>query len=69
MTSLYEVQPLRAEAKVVERGRNKKAMTPYCGACDRKIAHKDQHRCPYVSCRKWFIGSLDVDETKRGEHA
>lgn len=29
---------------------------PRCGACDRPLAHDDQWRCPYVSCRKWLRG-------------
>lgn len=50
-------QPLDSEADVIKD----KNQDPRCGSCRRRIYHANQVRCPWVSCRAWFVGHRGVD--------
>lgn len=43
-----------------------------CGRCKRTLQHKNQNRCPWLSCRAYLRGRFNLwnyDKQKKEDHA
>lgn len=56
---LHPTPPRHPEAQTIT-GR----YGPECSSCHGRLAHREQWRCPYVRCRKWFRGAAELPARK-----